>query len=394
MEFRKAVKEALKRREAVPVDAITDYGDMPARIAEEERGENRALYFSRGPGVAMDSVGNLFGSPGRICRALEAQDYAQLFTRLDAAIDKPSRLQFSGKPGDGMLRTDAPDLTTLLPSIRHSADDATPYLTSGILLARYPGTRRHHACFVRMSLSGGNRLVVNPATRHVRQIVEQSVGRGDPLEVAVLVGAPTEIVFMACVSVPDGCDKLEVAQALAGGGISFSDDTLSIPHGTEFVLRGKVLPDYEREGPVGDQKGLYSVKERNPVCVVETLWARPDPVFHAIAGGVSREHIELVTLGPRAVLERIARSCPSILRYELPRFAGGRLAVLVVADGFDPASIAERLWDISSVRGFIAVNGDVDAASAGDVLWAVVERAKVETDFRFSAGVHAATGAR
>ena len=58
--------------------------------------------------------------------------------------------------------------------------------------------------------------------------------------------------------------------------------------------------------------------------------------------------------------------------------------MLVVADGFRPAALAERLWTISSVRGFVAVNRDVGARSAADVLWAVGERAKDAERFAFS----------
>jgi UbiD family decarboxylase len=150
----------------------------------------------------------------------------------------------------------------------------------------------------------------------------------------------------------------------------------------------RVVPRFEREGPVGDQKGLYSVKDRNPVCLVDEIRVRRNPVFHSILGGVSREHIELVTLGPRAVLERLKRQTPEMLRYELPFFAGGRLAVLVVREGFDPRKLVDALWSISSVRGFVAVNEDVQGGSAEDVLWAIVERANARERFSFSeAGV-------
>ena len=84
------------------------------------------------------------------------------------------------------------------------------------------------------------------------------------------------------------------------------------------------------------------------------------------------------------MLERLRRETPELLRYELPFYAGGRLAVLVVADGFRPAALAERLWRISSVRGFVAVNRDVGARSASEVLWAIVERARDAERFAFS----------
>jgi UbiD family decarboxylase len=295
---------------------------------------------------------------------------------------------------DSHRRESAPDLLSVLPALRHSAEDAAPYLTSGILVARSGDRGPHHYCFVRMAMVGANRLVVNPATRRMRGIVESRLDSGQPLEVAILIGAPAEVVATACTSAPPDRDKFEVAQALADGRLDFAGDRIAVPGATEIVLTGTIEPTFEREGPVGDQKGLYSVKERNPVCVVGELWAREAAIFHAIAGGVSREHVELVTLGPRAVLERIRRTTPGIVGYALPRCGGGRLAVLVAEGGCDPAAVAERLWAISSVRGTIVVNQDVDAEAGDDLLWALLERAKLPADFLFSPAGPAPGGPR
>jgi 2,5-furandicarboxylate decarboxylase 1 len=362
--------------------------EIPMRIAAEQRRRNRVLLFERVIDADASVVGNLYGSSKRLCRALSSRSYADLFRRFEAAIEQPSALRRRASTWDGHERTSTPDLVRTLPAIRHSQDDVSPYLTSGILLAKHPETGRHHVCFVRMSIAGSNKLLINPATTRILQIVEATVGRGRELEVAILIGAPSEVTMMACVTVPDTVDKLEAAQSLAGESLAWSEDALPVPLSTEYVLMGRVIPRFEREGPVGDQKGLYSVKDRNPTCLVDEIRIRRNPVFHSILGGVSREHIELITLGPRSVLERLQQRTPGIVRYELPFFAGGRLAVLVVRPGFDPRSVVDTLWSISSVRGFVAVNEDVQGRSAAEVLWAIVERAKVRERFSFSeAGV-------
>lgn len=392
VELRRVVAAALDAGDAVRAPLEGGVNEIPMRIAQEEGGSNRVLLFADAAGRAI--VANLFASPSRICASIGAADYAGLFSRLEGAIERPLPLGDRVPLAQNRLHQRAPDLLEALPALRHSAEDAGAYLTSGILVARSEDRGRHHYCFVRMAMVGGNRLVVNPATRRMREIVEARLRAGRPLEVAILIGAPAEVVVTACVSVPSDCDKFEVAQALAGGSLAFAGNGVPVPGATEIILTGSIIPRYETEGPVGDQKGLYSLKPSNPVCVVDDLWARERPLFHAIAGGVSREHIELVTLGPRAVLERILRTTPEVLRYELPRFAGGRLAVLVVTPRFDPAAVTERLWAISSVRGCIAVNEDVDPSSGADVLWALLERANLPSDFLFSAQGHPVSGAR
>ena len=384
MDFRLALASCDAAGEVTEVDEPIIRARIPERVRSEERRGNRALVFRRVSDADAAIVGNLYGSRERVCRSLAAQGYPELFARLDRAIAYPAPIVRRPDARDAWEVRSSPDLTRLLPAMRYSRDDVTPYLTSGILLARDPGSGEHHVCFVRMSIAGGAKLLVNPATARIRRIVESTVGRGEPLDVAILIGAPTEVTLMACVGVGDGVDKLEVAQSIGGSGLAFTDDPLPLPTSTEYVLTGRIVPSYEREGPVGDQKGLYSVRERNPVCIVDAVRMRRDPHFHSISGGVSREHVELVTLGPRATLERIRRETPELLRYDLPFYAGGRLAVLVVADGFRPATLAERLWKISSVRGFVAVNRDVKARSASDLLWAIVERASQAEQFAFS----------
>ncbi|GMU70694.1 MAG: UbiD family decarboxylase [Burkholderiales bacterium] len=388
MDFRSALAVCDDAGEVAEIEERVLRAGIPARVRGEERRRNRALLFRRVDDTDAAIVGNLYGSRRRVCRSLAARSYPELFARLDRALADPAPIVRRSNLRHDWEVTNAPDLVRLLPAMRYSRDDVTPYLTSGILLARDPASGDHHLCFVRMSIVGGAKLLVNPATARIRSIVEATVGRGEALDVAVLVGAPAEVTLMACVGVADGVDKLEVAQSLAGGGLAFTDDPLPLPVSTEYVLTGRIVPSFEREGPVGDQKGLYSVRERNPVCLVDAVRVRREPRFHSISGGVSREHIELVTLGPRAVLERVRRDTPGLLRYELPFHAGGRLAVLVVADGYRPAELAERLWKISSVRGFVAVNRDVRALSAPDLLWAIVERAREVERFMFP-GPHA-----
>lgn len=384
VDFRSVVKACEVAGEASRVEAMIDRGAIPERVRREERRGNRALVFDHVEDTAARIVGNLYGSARRVCRSLGAPDYATLFTRLDAAIANPAALARSTAATGDVDVIASPDLARQLPVMRYSQHDATPYLTSGILLARDPATGAHHLCFVRMAIVGGNEVLVNPATARIRRIVETALHGGDALPVAILVGAPPPITLLACVNVGSDVDKLVVAQSLAGGALTFTGDPLPIPVGCEYVLTGRLVPRYAREGPVGDQKGLYSLRERNPTCVVDALQVRRTPWFHSISGGVSREHVELITLGPRAVLERVKRDTPELLRYDLPHYAGGRLAVLVVAEGYRPGVLAERLWGISSVRGFVAVNRDVGSRLASDVLWAIVERARDADRFAFS----------
>ncbi len=394
MEFRAVVEQSLGCGESVRLAGPVPLGEWPFRIAREEGEGNRALIAPATEGACASIAGNLFGSRSRLHRALGVGDEQALFDRLIGAGERPQAIAATGSLDDAHRCIERPDLLRELPAVRHSAEDAGPYLTSGILVVRNDEAGGHHFCYVRMAMAGGSRLIVNPATRRMRALVARALARDEPMDVAILVGPPAEVILSACASAPAGTDKYAIAQALADGGLAFAGPGIPVPKATELVLRGRLRPEYLREGPVGDQKGLYSLRERNPVCEVDALWSRPGACFHLIAGGVSREHIELVTLGPRLALHRVRKETPPILRCALPPFAGGRLAVLVVREDFAPEAVLDRLWAISSVRGFIAVQDDVAASSAADVLWSILERARLPDQFRFSADGHPVSGAR
>jgi UbiD family decarboxylase len=197
------------------------------------------------------------------------------------------------------------------------------------------------------------------------------------------MGAPIEIILLACMSLR-GEDKLRIAQALAGDGLAFSVDGVPFPLESEYVLKATVIPKYHQDGPFGDLLGLYSVKERSPECHVSQAIRRKNPHYHSVMAGTSHEHAELLAMGARFLLDRMGRSTPGVIDYQVPAFAVGRMALIRVAEGFKVEDVVSELWAIPIVRLIVFVNEDVDISSPSDILWAVIQRAKDVEDFRFS----------
>jgi UbiD family decarboxylase len=190
-------------------------------------------------------------------------------------------------------------------------------------------------------------------------------------------------MFMACLSLPEEIDELQVAQALGGSSLGFFAHTLPVPVSTEYILIGRVLPEYQHEGPFGDSKGLYS-ERLNPLCMIQEMWQRRNPVFHLIRSGTSCEHIELLTMKAKHCMEKLKRQEIFLLDYQIPLYAGGRLCLLTVDEGcVVTESILEFLFNIPLIRCYILLNKDVDTNSATDILWALTHRASEPNDFKF-----------
>ena len=357
--------------------------------AREERGKNRALLFKNVADSPAEVAANLFGSRQRICRAMSVKSLPQLFARVDAAIEDQAEQKEGCRTPEGYTTIVRPDLADIIPLIKYSREDATPYLTAGIVLVKDPASGQFHICYVRMAFVGSNKLIFNAATPRIRRIVDSTVGKGNMLDVAILIGPPTEIILMAGMSMPKGIDKLKVAMALSRGEISLTrDQTTTYVFPSEFVFKATVIPEYASEGPFGDLKGLYSYKSRNPICLVKKVFHRKNPLFHSVSAGTSNEHFWLVTMGARYHLEKLKRTYDYFLRYAMPSFGVGRIAFLVMKENFDREEFVQHLWKTPITRTFVFVNRDVNTRSATDILWAVTQRARDVDNFMFSQKKH------
>jgi len=384
VDLRDFVTDCLAAGTGKVIDTAISCSDIPVAVNREEREANRVLVFEQIIGCQAAVVANLFGDRRRICKAGGTESLPEFYRKVDAAIAHPAPLRTAVWEKEDYEVIAFPKLTQLLPNLQYSRDDATPYLTSGIVMVEDPEFDRIHLCFVRLSLQPDDTLLFNAATANIGRIVNGTVGNGQELPIVILIGPPVELILSSCLSIPKTAGKLQVAQSLAGGNLSFSDDRLPLPLGTEYILKGRICPEYRKEGPFGDMKGLYAMKERNPVCRLDELCQRRKPKYHSISAGTSKEHISLVSLGPGYRLFKLSATCDGIVRFDIPVSVAGRMAVITVREGFDPVEILNHLWQIPIIRLFIFVNEDVDETSLSDLFWAIIHRTEGLADFHFT----------
>jgi 2,5-furandicarboxylate decarboxylase 1 len=384
MGFRSFVADCLSNGSVIAIEDAIDCQAIPEWVQREEGTQNRGLLFKNVSGYSVGVVANLFGDRQRLCRAMGLVGLDGLYRRVDEGNEHPVPLQTTKWSEAEYTILQSPDIAREIPVIRYSDDDATPYLTSGIVVTKNPEFDRLHLCFVRLSLQPDNVLLFNAATATIAGIVAKTLSAGRELEVRILIGPPVAVILAACLSVPDTTDKYQLAQHLGGRQLSFSRDGLPIPEGTEYILRGRVIAEYRPEGPFGDIKGLYSVKDRNPVCRIDEALIRKKPIYHSISAGTAREHTALVSLGPGYRLYQLVRKHDGIVRSEIPVSMAGRMAVITVREGFDIGNIIDDLWPVPIIRFFVFVNEDVDDTCPADLLWALIQRTEGPDDFYFT----------
>ncbi len=384
MELRRYLDQLQSEGELVTVDEPIAYADVAARVMAEEEAGNRALLFTNMGDYQGKVAFNTFGTQQRINQTLGTDSTRAFFERVDAAVANPKPLKLVPADSSGYQVVSEPNLLEHVPATLSSKRDATPYITSGLVVARDPDSGRHHVCYVRMSVQEKNRVLFNPRTFRIRDIAAKTVGAGKPWDVAILIGAPTNAALPGGMSLPDEVDELEVIQALGGDEQTFLDLDIPVPTGTEMILFGRVMPDEERpEGPFGELTGRYSTRH-NPVCVIRELWQREDHIYHNILGGKSREHVLLVALKAKHALEQLRARVPAVLDYRLPRLGAGQLCLLTVAPNTPKKALIDELFNITLVKLFVLIDEDVPADNSDDVLWALTQRTRQRSDMHFS----------
>ena len=124
-------------------------------------------------------------------------------------------------------------------------------------LVRHLETGNHHCCYVRMWLKGGNTISFNPATPRIKAIAETVLGRHRQWEIAIVIGAPPSVAVIGAIGLPGSVDDLAVAQVLQPNALTLYNTPIPVPRTTEFVLFGRVFPEFVQEAAIGDFRGTY-----------------------------------------------------------------------------------------------------------------------------------------
>jgi UbiD family decarboxylase len=286
------------------------------------------------------------------------------------------------------LPTDLIDLKVSdLPLITYSERDVGPYFTSAIYLAEEPETKVRNLSFHRSMYVSDKELRVRLAPRHHLTLYHEKAEKmGKPLEAAMLLGPPPQLFLTAATPLPYDADEVEVAAQLRGEAIEMrpcKHIDLKVPASTEIVIEGRFLPNERRpEGPFGEFMGYYVPVGNNAVFEVLGVTARPNAVFHSILCGSPEEVLTLELTIAANIYQRINAVLPGIVDVNcLPfafhvvvqirqQYAGHARQVLMAVLGAEPT------W----AKYVTVVDEDVDIYDFNDVFWAVMTRARPDTD--------------
>ncbi len=372
-----------------------------------------ALLFENPKGYDMPVLGNLFGTPERVARAMGQET-------VEALRDVGELLAFLKEPEPPKGMRDAWDKLPVFRQVMNMAPrqlssapcqevvqeggqvdlgslpiqtcwpgDAGPLITWGLVITRGPEKDRQNLGIYRQQVIGKNRVIMRwLAHRGGALDFRDWCARhpGEPFPVAVALGADPATVLGAVTPIPDSLSEYAFAGLLRGSRtevVKAQDSDLQVPASAEIVLEGVIHPDdMADEGPFGDHTGYYNEVDRFPVFTVNRITRRRDAIYHSTYTGRPPDEPAVLGVALNEVFVPILRKqFPEIVDFYLPpEGCSYRMALVSIRKQY-PGHAKRLMFGIwSFLRQFmytkfvVVTDDDVDIRNWEDVIWAMTTR--------------------
>ncbi|MBQ0920009.1 4-hydroxy-3-polyprenylbenzoate decarboxylase [Hydrogenophaga aromaticivorans] len=401
-------------------EPVSPHLEMTALCDRVLRAGGPALLFERPTGHSMPVLGNLFGTTGRVARAMGVGSLRELrqFGEVLAALKEP---QAPGGLKDmvalsGLVKT----LWHMSPKERSSApcqervwegadvdlarlpiqhcwpDDVAPLITWGLVITRGPHKTRQNLGIYRQQVLSRNQLIVRWLAHRGGALDFRDHCRqhpGQPYPVAVALGADPATILGAVTPVPDSLSEYQFAGLLRGARtevVRALGVPLQVPASAEIVLEGHIQPDaahpsgwqHALEGPYGDHTGYYNERAEFPVFTVERITMRRDAIYHSTYTGKPPDEPAMLALAMNELfIPLLQRQFPEITDFHLPSEACSyRMAVVQIRKAYAGHARRVMMGVWSHLRQFmytkfiVVVDEDVNVRNWSEVVWAMSTR--------------------
>jgi len=230
------------------------------------------------------AVGNVFSTRELVCDYLGIKE-SELIPKLIHAINHPSAPKLVDASHAPVLEvTEEVDLHKL-PIPIHAEKDGGAYFSSAIVMAIDPQYGRN-CSFHRMMVIGKDRVVARILHRHLDEFITRVNASGQKeLDIAIVVGAPINVLLSAATSVQIGTDELTIANSLAPLQTVKLPNGIEVPAEAEYVFEAKITSEMVDEGPFVDLTETYDVIRKQRVIRFTKMHHRKDPLWHVLLPG-------------------------------------------------------------------------------------------------------------
>jgi 4-hydroxy-3-polyprenylbenzoate decarboxylase len=276
--------------------------------------------------------------------------------------------------------------------------DIAPYLTAALCITRDPDNQIQNMGVYRGNLKSPDRIVImmersTLAGGYIHWLKYRKSGQ--PMPIAVVLGAPPIVEFTGPQKLPLDFDELTVAGGLAGGPINVvkcKTNDLLVPAEAQVIIEGTIDTEYlEPEGPFGESHGYMALEEYNFIMTVTCITRRRKYVVTSM--------ISQVTPAESSVIKKVAyeplylshlrdhlniKGVRAVSMHE-PLTNLRRFLFLTVEKNTPKTEIWRALHGAASFtpaigKFCIAIDEDIDPENTDQILWALAYRCNPHVD--------------
>jgi len=327
-----------------------------------------------------EAIGNLWSTRDRIALALRTNK-KDLVLHILEAIRHPLNVEIVEQAEFLKNQSEDFDLRES-PIPKYYPGDAGRYITSGVWVAEWEG--RRNLSFHRTLILDDKRGVARVVPRHLYHMYQNALKAGEELKVAICIGLNPWNLIAGGTSVEYGKDEMTIASALVQRCIGEKLNAvkirngLTVPAEAEYVLEGRLIGEKHQEGPFVDAVRTYDKIRNEPVVVINRVYSRENPIFHAILSG-GDEHLMFMGM-PREPLiyEAVSKAVPHVAGVRLTEggcaWLHGVVAIRKQNEGDGKNAIMAAFGTHTSMKQVIVVDEDIDIYEDRDIEWAVATR--------------------
>ena len=400
--------------------SVSPHLEMTALCDRVLRSGGPALLFENPTGHTMPVLGNLFGTPERVARAMGVDDLRKLrpFGEALAALKEPEAPKgFKDMMGlGGLLKTlwhmaprevgsapcqeivwEGKDVDLAKLPVQHCwPGDAAPLITWGLVITKGPNKARQNLGIYRQQVIAPNKVIMRWLAHRggAQDFRDHGITNpGQPYPVAVALGADPATLLGAVTPVPDSLSEYQFAGLLRGGRtdiVRSLGSQLHVPATAEIVLEGHIQPDanhpsgfeHALEGPYGDHTGYYNEQAWFPVFTIDRMTMRRGPIYHSTYTGKPPDEPAVLGMAMNELfIPLLQRQFPEIVDFHLPpEGCSYRMAVVSIRKSYPGHARRVMMGVWSHLRQFmytkfiIVVDEDVNVRDWREVIWALTTR--------------------
>ncbi len=287
--------------------------------------------------------------------------------------------------------TAAIDLTRL-PVQTPWPGDAGPLITWPVVITRpFDSAARQLARYnlgvYRAQVLGPDRLILRWLAHRGGAAHARTWARaGEPMPVAVALGADPATLLSAALPLPETVSEISFSGVLRGARaelVAARSVPLLVPAHAEIMLEGWVHPgDTAPEGPFGDHTGYYNTVESFPVMRISAITHRRDPLYlSTVTGRPPDEPSVIGGVFNDLALPLIRAQIPEVRDVWLPPAACSYRIAVVSIDKRYPGQarrVMLALWGMlaqfSYTKMVIVVDADINVRDWDDIAWVLATR--------------------